>query len=148
MTKKLSRRAALAGLVFAPAVAAAPAVDASTAAEDPFLAAFARYQKIEDAWTAMSETDYDEDDFNDFGDNVLNALIDALKTTPTTDAGLAVLHDLLASDPHGDLPVCAMDWGREGHCVTDAVCAALKAAAEMLRRRDSCGVEPPDDRWR
>jgi hypothetical protein len=135
MKKTLSRRAALAGVAALVPVASASALPAASCV-DPFLAALAEYRKLDAEWDVALKRG---DDNGEQGTKVWAARLAAVKTTPTTGEGWAVLVEFLAADPYGPYPdgsrypLCA----RAGECGEwqDAICGALQSAATMFRSR-------------
>jgi hypothetical protein len=130
MTTAFSRRAALAGLAaIAPATVAATLPVAT--GDDPFLIALAAHHKADAEWTAAIDR---EDEDGPYLNAAHETLLAALRTTPTTDAGRAVLFEMLAADRHPTehdfIPLFA-----EGGPIEAVVCAALTSAAEHFRHR-------------
>jgi hypothetical protein len=93
MTEKLSRRAALTRLAaLAPATMAPVVPEALGAEPDPFFDALAKYREARKVWDASFDPDGDhprsgwDDYIGECCDHAHDALLTALKTTPTTDA--------------------------------------------------------------
>jgi hypothetical protein len=143
MTKKMSRRAALAGIA-----ALAPATTAvAIEPPDPFLRALAAYNEAHAVWDASFAPDgpHPDSGYDDYigecCDGAHEVLLAAVRTTPTTDAGWAAKLAFLAEDPYGGqpdgthYPLCGFVDDQDKW--QDAICGALRAAAAMLRGRAS-----------
>jgi hypothetical protein len=100
--RSTTRRAVLAGIATAPALAApAIALGAEPAEGDPIYAAIERHR----AALAEFEAARSEEELNETGDAHVDALADLLETKPTTAAGCAAalryVGDLVAYGPAG-----------------------------------------------
>jgi hypothetical protein len=139
MPKNLSRRAALAGA--AALVPAAATIAAAAAGEDPFFQALAEYRAANAIWDASFYRDgpHPRSGYDDYIGECNEDAHEALLAALTTAAGWAALLEFLAADPYGAVPdgsedpLCA--HARVGYDDEwrDAICGALRAAAEVLR---------------
>jgi hypothetical protein len=153
MSKSHSRRAVLAGIATAPALAA-PALALSSIEPDPSFAAIDRYKIAVDARTLAMRAENAapgcpaaKTAHNEAMDREFSAFDELFTTTPTTIVGLAAMLDQLAARPYdrddkdnapNDPPIILMAFESGDH--DEKVTGFLASAASMLRASSRRGV--------